>query len=89
MKNTLNIGKLQFYWRMRSDLESEPNVVPDFVDFSFSFDPVNQLIVQQKNENTLEYLDIIYKENYNVGYLQEGHALANLYGDDFLNFLLE
>ena len=89
MKNTLNIGKLQFYWRMRSDLESEPNVVPDFVDFSFSFDPVNQLIIQQKNENTLEYLDIIYKENYNVGYLQEGHALANLYGDDFLNFLLE
>ena len=89
MKDALNLGELQFYWRMRNNLESEPNVVPDFVDFSFSFDPVNQLIVQQKNINTLEYLDIIYKENFNVGYLQEGHALANLYGDDFLNFLLE
>ena len=38
---------------------------------------------------TLEYLNRIYKENYNVGYLQEGHALADLYGDDFLKFLIQ
>lgn len=89
MKEVLNLGKLQFYWRMKNNLETEPNVVPDFVDFAFSFDPINQLIIQQKNQKTLEYLDIIYKENFNVGYLQEGHALANLYGDDFLNFMIE
>lgn len=89
MKEALNLGKLQFYWRMRNNLETEPNVVPNFVDFTFSFDPINQLIIQQKNQKTLEYLDTIYKENFNVGYLQDGHALANLYGDDFLNFLIE
>ena len=89
MKEVLNLGKLQFYWRMKNNLETEPNVVPDFVDFAFSFDPINQLIIQQKNQKTLEYLDTIYKENFNVGYLQEGHALANLYGDDFLNFMIE
>ena len=84
MKEAFYIGNLQFYWRMKNKSKNEPNVVPDFVEFSFSFDPINQLIVQQKNKKTLKYLDIIYKENYNVGYLQEGHALANLYGDDFL-----
>jgi 2-polyprenyl-3-methyl-5-hydroxy-6-metoxy-1,4-benzoquinol methylase len=89
MKEALNLGKLQFYWRMRNNPETEPNVVPDFVDFAFSFDPINQLIIQQKNQKTLEYLDTIYKENFNVGYLQDGHALANLYGDDFLNLLIE
>lgn len=89
MKEALNLGKLQFYWRMRNNLETETNVVPDFIDFAFSFDPINQLIIQQKNNDTLGFLDIIYKENFNVGYLQEGHALANLYGDDFLNFLIE
>jgi len=89
MKEALNLGKLQFYWRMKNNLETEPNVVPDFVDFAFSFDPINQLIIQQKNQKTLEYLDIIYKENFNVGYLQDGHALANLYGDDFLNFMID
>jgi 2-polyprenyl-3-methyl-5-hydroxy-6-metoxy-1,4-benzoquinol methylase len=89
MNETLYVGKLQFYWRMKNNPKKEINVVPDFVEFSFSFDPINQLIIQQKNKNTLEYLDTIYKENFNVGYLQEGHALANLYGDDFLNFLIE
>lgn len=89
MNEEINLGKLQFYWRMKEEFEIKPNVVPDFVDFSFSFDPVNQLIIQKKNDSTLEYLDVIYKENFNVGYLQEGHALATLYGDDFLNFLLK
>ena len=89
MKEAFYIGNLQFYWRMKNKSKNEPNVVPDFVEFSFSFDPINQLIIQQKNKNTLKYLDIIYKENFNVGYLQEGHALANLYGDDFLNFILK
>jgi len=33
-------------------------------------------------------LEKIYKENFNLGYLQEGNALANLYGDDFIESIL-
>lgn len=88
MKNNLEIGKLQFYWRMKKSINDKRNVIPDFVDFSFTFDSRHQLIKQRKNTKTIEYLNTIYKENFNVGYLQEGHALADLYGDDFLNYLL-
>ena len=81
------IGKLQFYWRMKKNLK-EKNLVPDFVDFSFTLDKENNLIKQKIDKKTILYLETIYKENYNVGYLQEGHALSNLYGDDFLKFII-
>jgi 2-polyprenyl-3-methyl-5-hydroxy-6-metoxy-1,4-benzoquinol methylase len=87
MSNTLNLGKLSFYWRM-TDQPNEPrNPVPDFVDFSFEFIEKYQLIIQTRNKKTWDYLETIYKENYNVGYLQEGHDLAESYGNDFLNFI--
>ncbi|MDA9160924.1 class I SAM-dependent methyltransferase [Crocinitomicaceae bacterium] len=83
----INLGKLGFYWRMTDALNVPQNPVPDFVDFSFEFDEAHQLIIQKKNDQTWEYLETIYNENYNVGYLQEGHDLALSYGDDFLNFI--
>ena len=63
------------------------NPVPDFVDFSFDFNEEYQLVTQKRNSQTWNHLETIYKENYNVGYLQEGHDLAISYGGDFLNFI--
>ncbi|MEI8109575.1 MAG: class I SAM-dependent methyltransferase [Chitinophagia bacterium] len=89
MDNSLHIGKLSFYWRMTDKPNFPKNPVPDFVDFSFDFMEQYQLLIQTRNEQTWEYLETIYRENYNVGYLQEGHDLAERYGNDFLEFINE
>lgn len=81
---SLALGSLQFYWRMTSAPNVPPNPVPDFVDFEFSFLEELQLIIQTRSPQTWSYLERVYRENYNVGYLQEGHALAASYGDDFI-----
>jgi 2-polyprenyl-3-methyl-5-hydroxy-6-metoxy-1,4-benzoquinol methylase len=85
MISEINLGKLAFYWRMTDKPNIPLNPVPDYVDFSFEFWENYQLLVQKRNPQTWQYLQTIYKENYNVGYLQEGHDLARPYGDDFLN----
>jgi 2-polyprenyl-3-methyl-5-hydroxy-6-metoxy-1,4-benzoquinol methylase len=84
---TINLGNLAFYWRMTDKFNTPPNVVPDFVPFEFSFLEDLQLIIQTRNAETWKHLETIYKENYNVGYLQEGHDLAEGYGNDFIAFL--
>ncbi|KYG81136.1 class I SAM-dependent methyltransferase [Roseivirga echinicomitans] len=87
MKREIKLGKLPFYWRMTDKPNSPVNPVPDFVDFSFEFNEDYQLIIQKRNDQTWGYLETIYKEDYNVGYLQEGHDLAISYGGDFLEFI--
>ena len=84
-KNKLPLGKLGFYWRMTEKPNTPPNPVPNFVDFTFSFIEEWGLIIQERNQITWSFLERIYRENYNVGYLQEGHALAESYGGDFLD----
>jgi len=83
----LDLGKLGFYWRMTMAPNLPPNPVPDFVDFSFAYREDLQLIIQKDNPQTWDYLERIYRENFNVGYLQEGHALAEGYGGDFIAFV--
>lgn len=87
MSAKIVLGKLGFYWRMTDKPNLPKNPVPDFVDFSFEFNEDYQLIIQTRNSQTWDYLETIYKENYNVGYLQEGHDLAEGYGNDFLGFI--
>ena len=87
MNKEINLNKLPFYWRMTNKPNYPTNPVPDFVDFSFDFNEEYQLVTQKRNSKTWTYLETIYKENYNVGYLQEGHDLAISYGGDFLNFI--
>lgn len=84
---TLDIGKFTFYWRMTAAPNTPPNPVPDLVDLSLEYREDLQLIIQTRSEKTAEYLECIYQENYNVGYLQEGHALAESYGGDFLAYV--
>lgn len=83
----LDIGQFTFYWRMTTAPNTPPNPVPDFVGLSLEYRQDLQLIIQTRNAKTAEYLECIYQENYNVGYLQEGHALAESYGGDFLKYI--
>jgi 2-polyprenyl-3-methyl-5-hydroxy-6-metoxy-1,4-benzoquinol methylase len=86
MLKTLNLGELSFYWRM-ADKHGAPGSVPTFLPFAFGFDARTQLITQEPNARVLEALRQSYLEDHNIGYLQEGHALADKYGQDFLGFI--
>jgi len=85
---SLPIGPVSFYWRMATSYQSG-NVVPDFLPFEFSFNERLQLIVQKENQEVINSLHKIYQEEFNVGYLQEGHSLAEKYGNDFMRFIKE
>ncbi len=80
--------KIQFYYRNTAQFNTPVNIIPDFVDFEIAFDESLQLIIQKRNSQTLAFLDTIYREDFNVGYLQEGHDLAIKYGTDFIDFII-
>src|SRR5215831_763495 len=83
---TIELGDLSFYWRM-TDRRGAPADIPAFLPFAFGFTPRTQLITQVPNDRVLETLGRTYLQDHNIGYMQEGHALADKYGQDFLQFL--
>tara|TARA_B110000046_G_C13025897_1_gene414082 strand:- start:3538 stop:4686 length:1149 start_codon:yes stop_codon:yes gene_type:complete len=87
MSQDVELGKIQFYWRTTDGYNLPKNVVPDFLPFCFAFDESTQLIRQKTNKVVLDALETIYLEEFNVGYLQEGHALAESYGNDVFKFV--
>lgn len=82
----LNLGNIQFYWRMVKDRDKEQVEIPSFLPFEFGFDTNLQLIKQNLPKYTIEMLEKVYHYDYNVGYLQDGHDLAEGYTNDFLEF---
>lgn len=86
MTKSLELGEVPFYWRVKTALNQPPNDIPVRLPFAFSFMEDMQLVVQKRNPVVLQCLERIYKENANVGYLQEGHALAESYGGEFIEF---
>ncbi|VVN26763.1 class I SAM-dependent methyltransferase [Pseudomonas fluorescens] len=89
MADTLDLGNVPFYWRSKVSVASPPLNIPSRLPFSFSCDEKLSLIIQERNPLVLDWLERVYKENANVGYLQEGHALAQDYGGEFLEFFVE
>ena len=87
MNQTLNLGEIQFYWRVTDKPNVPTNVVPNFLPFEFTFEESTQLVRQKKYQVILDALEKIYLEEFNVGYLQEGHDLAEGYGNDVLKFV--
>ncbi len=81
------IERLPFYWRLSPAVQKVSNVVDDYFPFTFCFDPKNGLVAQQRNQDVLTALDCIYKQEYNIGYLQDGNEIAKPYGKDFISYL--
>jgi 2-polyprenyl-3-methyl-5-hydroxy-6-metoxy-1,4-benzoquinol methylase len=84
---TFELGNVPFYWRMLDSFGADRLGVPDYLPFGFSFRPELQLVIQRPNSAVLGWLNRVYRENANVGYLQDGHALSLPYGEEFLRFL--
>lgn len=86
MVEPLDLGMVPFYWRTKPTASHPPYDIPNFLPFRFSFEPDLQLVIQQRDVGVLQWLKRVYSEDANVGYLQEGHALAQSYGGEFLEF---
>lgn len=81
----MKIHNLPFYWRLKKRGAISP--VPELVPFVYDFDERLQLLIQKRDQATLEHLKTIYKEDANIGYLQDENEIAKPYGTDFLRFV--
>ena len=81
----MKIDELPFYWRLKESGAISP--VPELVPFTYDFDEGLQLLIQKRDHATLEYLKTIYKEDANIGYLQDANEIAKPYGTDFSRFI--
>jgi 2-polyprenyl-3-methyl-5-hydroxy-6-metoxy-1,4-benzoquinol methylase len=86
MDEFFDLGEVPFFWRIKKRLDQEPSDIPTRLPFCFGFAEDLQLVIQRRNNTVLEWLERVYREDANVGYLQDGHALAASYGGEFLEF---
>jgi 2-polyprenyl-3-methyl-5-hydroxy-6-metoxy-1,4-benzoquinol methylase len=84
----LDLGSVQFFWRVTEEYGVPRNPAPDFLPFALDIDPLTGLVIQVRNEEVLSWLDHVYTQQANVGYLQDGHQYAVTYGTDFMDFVL-
>jgi len=83
---TIDLGLVPFYWRTKPAPGPDGSGIPQRLPFAFAFDTGLQLVIQQRRPEVLNWLNVVYTRDTNVGYLQEGHSLAESYGNDFLHF---
>jgi 2-polyprenyl-3-methyl-5-hydroxy-6-metoxy-1,4-benzoquinol methylase len=86
MLEPFELGEVPFYWRVKKTATQPPLDLPPRLPFAFSFMDNLQLVIQKRNPVVLKWLERVYKEDANVGYLQDGHALAESYGGEFIEF---
>ena len=86
---TIDLGHVPFYWRTKAAPGADGSGIPERLPFAFAFDAALQLVIQERRPEVLDWLNVVYTRDANVGYLQEGHSLAESYGNDFLRFFAQ
>jgi 2-polyprenyl-3-methyl-5-hydroxy-6-metoxy-1,4-benzoquinol methylase len=81
----LKIDQLPFYWRLK--VRDTKSLVPQRFPFEYDFVESLQLLIQKRNPETLAHLSKIYREDSNIGYLQDANEIAKPYGTDFSRFI--
>ncbi len=82
----LVLEDLPFYWRFENKPEQHPSI-PARYDFTFSYDADLSLFIEPRDPSLLNLLDKVYHAEANIGYMIEGHNLAESYGQEYLEFL--
>lgn len=82
----INLNPFPFYWRVKSEPSSH-EYIPEKLPYKITLDPELNLIIEERSTSLLETLRVMYREESNIGFLQDGHSLATAYGDDFLRVI--
>lgn len=84
----MKITDFPFFWQVKSAAEPH-QLIPDDLPYEFEVDSSTGLVKQVWSNKLDEILQLMYQQEANIGFLQEGHTLAESYGQDFLNVLKE
>ena len=82
----LTIKNLPLYWRFSEKQSSHPTI-PSTIDFTFDVNETLGMIIEKKSDRLLSILDDVYRADANIGYMIDGHNLAQSYGADYIKFL--
>lgn len=83
----LTIPDMPVYWRIRREGEPSYQGIPEHMGLSVEFDPAPGWLRQAVSPQIRAALQAIYRAESNIGYLQEGHTLAQGYGSDLIGYL--
>ena len=87
LKNTMLLGNMPFYWRIKDDAKSLHHTLPSRMEYTFEYVPSLDLIQSLQTPELKSTLEIMYRQDSNIGFLKDGHTLASSYGGDFLDCL--
>jgi hypothetical protein len=83
----LELGLLPFYWRIRRSPSDRHPSIPGRLPYTFAHVDELNLVIERRDDSLLAILKEMYREESNIGFLQDGHTLAKGYGGDFLEFV--
>jgi SAM-dependent methyltransferase len=84
---SFDLNEMPFYWRVhKKDATHHPGI-PKRLPYSFGVVPELGLLIERRSESLLACLEEVYRAESNVGFMQDGHSLAQGYGGDFLDFI--
>ncbi|HEV8646186.1 MAG TPA: class I SAM-dependent methyltransferase [Burkholderiales bacterium] len=83
----IDLPEMPFYWRIRKSSADQHRSIPGRLSYSFGLRPDIDLVIEKRNDRLLSSLREVYREESNIGFLQDGHTLSKGYGDDFLDFI--
>lgn len=78
---------MPFYWRIKSAYKDLHEFIPSRMEYTFEYVEEYDLIQSLQTESLLKTLSLMYKQDANIGFLLDGHSLADGYGGDFLKCL--
>lgn len=81
------IQQLPVYWRVKNSTHSHSRIQEKH-DISISIDSSSLRVKQDINQEIREMLNAIYREDENIGYIQDENSLASPYRDDLLKLIL-
>lgn len=79
----MKIGSMPFYWRIKSAYQDIHEFIPSRMEYTFEYIEEYDLIQSLQTESLLETLSLMYRQDANIGFLLDGHSLADGYGGDF------
>ena len=73
--NELKISEFPFYWRINNT--SNPHRrIPSKLPYSFGIMKSTNMLIEKRSSKLLGDLNLVYKQNANIGFLINGHSLV-------------
>ncbi len=70
MNKNISIKSLPVYWRIKKKIKNQIKGIPSNFDYSFSEIKQIGLLIQKRKKKLLKFLNLIYKKESNIGFLQ-------------------